>query len=388
MAPVRVTIAPRRFAGTLTATAAAQAVAAGWERHTQDDELDICPLSDGGPGFLEAVSAALPGRSLAHRVPGVTGEPVTGVTFLTEGADGVLVAYVESAQVCGPVPAGRADLGRGTSQGLGVLIGEAVAAGARRVVVGLGGVASHDGGAGMLAGLAARLGVEDAGELAPLLGGGSALRGVESSRLGALAGLCERLAAVDLLVAGDLDVPLLGFKGVSALYAERNGATPEQAQELDLALADLARAALEATGRPQRLVAEPGAGAAGGLGFGLSLLGARREPGASVTAAAVGLSARLEGCGLVVTGEGCLDWASLRGSVLTAVAALAQPLAVPVVSVAGQVQVGRRELLSIGVESAYPVARTADEVAAAMAEPAARLADRAERVARTWSPRR
>jgi glycerate kinase len=189
------------------------------------------------------------------------------------------------------------------------------------------------------------------------------------------------------VAASDLDVTLLGFKGTSSLYAAQKGASAEQAQELDLAISDFARAAVKVTGTPQRLVAEPGSGAAGGLGFGLALLGARREPGASAVADAVGLPDRLTRVEVVITGEGTLDWQSLRGKVVTAVAKLAQEVAVPTVAVAGQVLVGRRELLTVGVESAYPVARTAAEITRSLAEPAARLADRAERVARTWSPR-
>ena len=145
--------------------------------------------------------------------------------------------------------------------------------------------------------------------------------------------------------------------------------------------------ALEVTNLPQRLVADPGSGAAGGLGFGLFLLGGHREPGAGVVATAVGLPERLKLAQVVITGEGTLDWQSLRGKVVTAVAKMAQEVAVPTVAVAGQVLVGRRELLTVGVESAYPVARTPVEITRSLADPAARLADRAERVARTWSPR-
>jgi glycerate kinase len=269
-----------------------------------------------------------------------------------------------------------------------VLIAAALTAGARRVVIGLGGVATNDGGAGLLAGLAQALDLPGAADLvAVLAGGGGSLRGVTADQVAALGGLRERLAEIELVAASDLDVTLLGFKGTSSLYAAQKGANPEQAQELDLAISDFARAALDVTGLPQRLVAEPGSGAAGGLGFGLALLGAVREPGASAVAEAVGLPARLRRADVVITGEGTLDWQSLRGKVVTAVAKLAQEVAVPTVAVAGQVLVGRRELLTVGVESAYPLARTAAEITRSLAEPAARLADRAERVARTWSPR-
>jgi glycerate kinase len=395
---VRVLIAPDRFSGTLTAAEAAEAIAEGWRRHAPEDDLDICPLSDGGPGFVDALHTALPGRLIPVEVPGPMGDPALAVFLLTDGANGVdggiPTAYIEAAQAAGLglVPLGRRDPGTATSRGVGVLIAAALTAGARRIVVGLGGSASNDGGAGMLAGLAAELAGEDAVPGADrlveaLAGGGLALRGVTTDQLTALAPLRERLTDVELLVASNLDVTLLGFKGASALHAEQKGASPEQAQQLDLAIGDFARAALEVTGTAQRLVAEAGSGADGGLGFGLLLLGARREPGASTVAEAVGLPDRLSRCQLVITGEGSLDWQSLRGKVITAVARLAQQVGVPTVAVAGQVLVGRRELLSVGVESAYPVARTATEIVRSLADPAARLADRAERVARTWSPR-
>jgi glycerate 2-kinase len=385
-----VLIAPDRFRGTLTAAEAAEAIAEGWRRHAPLDDLDICPLSDGGPGFVDALHSSLGGRLIPVQLPGPLGEPALAVFLLTNSSDAVPTAYLESAQACGLtlVPADRRDPGRSSSRGVGVLIGAALAAGARRVVVGLGGSASNDGGAGMLAGLARELDVEGAGRLTDVLDrGGAALRGVSADQLAALATLRDRLADVELVAASDLDVVLLGFKGTSAMFAGQKGASPEQAQELDLAISDFARAALESAGAEQQLVALPGSGADGGLGFGLSLLGARREPGASTVAEAVGLAERLRRVELVVTGEGSLDWQSLRGKVITAVAKLAQEVGVPTVAVAGQVLVGRRELLSVGVDSAYPVARTPGEIVRSLADPAGRLADRAERVARTWSPR-
>jgi glycerate kinase len=244
----------------------------------------------------------------------------------------------------------------------------------------------------MLAGLAEAAGLPQAPALLSLLAqGGGALAGIQAERLDGLATVRDSFAGVDLVAASDVDVVLLGFKGASAIFGEQKGATPQQAQQLDLALSDFARALLECPGLPQKLpqklVAEPGAGAAGGLGFGLFWLGARREPGAALVASAAGLADRITGSGVVVTGEGCLDWQSLRGKVVTAVAKQAMELGVPAVAVAGQVLVGRRELLGVGVESAYPVARTPAEVEMSLADPAGRLADRAERVARTWSPR-
>ncbi|GAB3263219.1 glycerate kinase family protein [Kineosporia babensis] len=384
---MRVVIAPDSFSGSLTAPAAAEALAAGWRRHAPADDLDLCPLSDGGQGFVDALAAALPGRLVPVEVTPAVGRPALCVIFVTSDETGQTTAYVESAQACGldQVPVAERDPGTATSFGLGTLIGAAVQTGATRIVVGIGGVASNDAGAGLLAGLAAALGLELPERLSR---GGAALKGLTAEDLPGLNLLRERLAGIEFVAATDSDVVLLGFKGVSALHAKEKGASPELAQELDLALADFARAAVDATAQPQKLVALAGSGAGGGLGFGLFLLGATREPGAALVTEAVGLAERLAGADVVVTGEGLLDWQSLRGKVVTAVAKHALDSAVPTVVVAGQVQVGRRELLSVGVESAYPVARTPAEIQASLADPAGRLADRAERVARTWSPRR
>jgi glycerate 2-kinase len=404
---MRVLLAPDSFGGTLSAPEAADALATGWRRSAPDDELELCPLSDGGPGFVEALHGALGGRLMPVEVSGPRGEPALAVILLTDGAErvrslagrdllapggpagaAVPTAYVESAQACGLalVEENQRDPRVTSTVGVGRLVAAALGAGAGRVVIGLGGSATNDGGAGMLSGLAGALGVD--GLPAVLSGGGAGLKGLDRDRLGALPALRDRVAGTELVIASDVDVVLLGFKGASAMFGRQKGATDEVAQQLDLALSDFARACVEATGQPQKLVAEPGAGAAGGLGFGLALLGARREPGAATVAEAVGLRARIARNDLVVTGEGSLDWQSLHGKVVAAVAGVALETGVPTVAIAGQVSVGRRELLSIGVESAYPVARTPEEIAASLADPAARLADRAARVARTWSPRR
>jgi glycerate 2-kinase len=386
-----VVIAPDSFSGSLTAPAAAEALADGWRRHAPTDDLDLCPLSDGGQGFVDAVAAAVEGRLVPVEVTGPTGGSALAVIFVTSDETGRTTAYLESAQACGLelVPPSQRDPGPATSLGLGTLIGAAIEAEATRIVVGVGGVASNDGGAGMLAGLATALAIPGAEQLTERLGaGGAALKGLTAADLKPLTGLRERVAGLEFVAATDSDVVLLGFKGVSALQAKAKGASPEQAQALDLAMADFARAAVDALGQPQRLVAEAGSGAGGGLGFGLLLLGAVREPGAALVAETVGLAKRLQGAGVVVTGEGTLDWQSLRGKVVTAVAKLALEVAVPTVVVAGQVQVGRRELLTVGVESAYPVARNRAEVEASLADPAGKLAARAQRVARTWSPQR
>jgi len=399
---VRVLVAPDCFTGTLTAAGAAAAVAEGWRRHAPSDELDLCPLSDGGPGFVEVLAGGLGGSTLAVEVTGPLGEPAAATVLLAGGpapagdaaaaaGDAGLTAYVETAQACGLhlVPPGRRDPGPTTTAGVAGLLEAAREAGARRIVVGLGGSGTNDAGAGLLAALAARAGLPVPAPVhARLTSGGAALAGTSSGDLAWLPALVERWSGVELVVASDVDVPLLGFHGASAGFAEQKGATPEQAQALERCLGDLAVAALDALGRDRRGTATPGAGAAGGLGFALQLLGARRVPGAQAVLDALDVPARMGRCDLVVTGEGRFDWQSLRGKVVAAVAHAGLAAGTPVVVLAGQVDVGRREARSIGVQAAYPVATTDEEVATALADPAGTLAARAARVARTWSPAR
>jgi len=219
-----------------------------------------------------------------------------------------------------------------------------------------------------------------------------------------LAGLPElrrRLSAVELVAAYDVDVPLLGLHGASAGFSPQKGATPQQAQDLERALGHFAHVATLALGPgavqvdllasartaspSARLAGTPGAGAAGGLGFGLALLGAGLTSGAALVADAVRLSERVAAADVVVTGEGAFDWQSLHGKVVAEVAARGLPSGVPTVVVAGQAAVGRREWSAAGFAAVYAVASTPDEVTRSLAEPARTLADRAERVARTWS---
>ena len=392
---MRVLIAPDGFGGTLTAGQAADAMAAGWSRGAPQDDVTTLPMSDGGPGFCEIVHAALGGDLVSVTVEGPLGEPSPAALLVTGGSDGPVV-YVESAQAVGLhlVSVGRRDPMRTTSFGVGELIGAAVAAGASRIVIGLGGSSTNDGGAGMLAGLGLRAGV--------LRSGGGALEALTAADLAGLAALRDRLGSVDLVAAVDVDVPLLGLHGASAGFAAQKGATAEQAQALERALGNFVHAVgqtlapgsfqrnapgLELGEVPDARVRArlPGAGAAGGLGFGLAALGARLLPGAEVVADAIGLDRRAADADVLVTGEGTVDWQSLHGKVVSAVAARGLANGTPVVVVPGQSQLGRREGAAAGIAGVDPVAERPAQVEAALADPAGTLAARSERVARTWS---
>jgi len=376
---VRVVLAPDSFGETLTAVQAVAAMAEGWQRAAPGTELARRPMSDGGPGFLDVLASADPAsggtsRLLAIEVLEPLGRP-TAAQLLLIGT----TAYVESAQATGLhlLTEAERDPRVTSSAGVGVLLRAAVDAGARRVVVGLGGSATNDGGAGMLAALGA-VPVDSTG--LPLPPGGAAL-----ARVDRLDGP-PRLAGVDLVAATDVDNPLLGISGATAVYGPQKGASRADVLVLDAALTRWAEILeRDVPGAPANLRALPGAGAAGGLGAALLALGARRQSGIALVRDLVGLDAALEQADLVVTGEGAFDFSSLRGKVVAGVAAAAVERGLPCVVLAGQVAVGQREMRAAGVEAAYALLEVAGSVEAAKAEPARHLAALAARVARQWS---
>lgn len=388
---MHVLIAPDCFTGTLTATQAAEAIASGWRRKAPDDLLTLVPLSDGGPGFIDVLTAACPGESSIVTVAGPRGGSVPAAVHITTGEGGRRTAWVESAQAIGLhlLDAVERDPGVTSTWGLGELLAAVLEQDVQRIVVGLGGSGTNDAGAGMLAALGA-------GPREVLGGGGAGLIATREGDLAGLAATRERFAGVEIVAASDVASPLLGLQGASAVFAEQKGATPEQSQVLEGALghfADQVRRVLPPgtdllTGQERRLDREPGAGAAGGVGYGLMLLGARRASGVEMVLEAVGLAELVAAADVVITGEGCLDHQSMQGKVVAGVAELASACATPSVALAGRVLIGRREAMSMGLSGTYAVAERHEDLERAMADPVGTLAERAERVATTWSPRR
>lgn len=379
---MRVLIAPAPFGDRLGAVEAGAAMAEGWAEAAPADRVDVVPMSDGGPGFGEAVLAATGGDLLPVTVRGPLGAPVPAAVVVAGDT-----AYVAAAEACGRhlLPADLRDPGRTTSYGVGQLVDAAVAAGARRVVVGVGGTATNDAGAGLLAALGA-------GPEARLDRGGSALSAVTADDVSGVAGVRARLARVELVLAAARDLPLLGFHGTSATYAESKGASPDQAQALEAAVGHFAHLAAGSLVAGRTLAgsgpaAQPGAGAGGGIGFALLLLGATYASGVDVVAQTAGLAACLEQADLGVTAEETFDWQSLTGGVVARVAAAGLECGVPVIVVAGQALVGRRESMTLGLSGTYPVTERPEEVSAALADAAGALRRRTARVARTWSRR-
>ncbi|HSF26279.1 MAG TPA: glycerate kinase [Actinomycetes bacterium] len=368
---MRVLICPDKFAGTMSAPQAAAAIAEGWARARPADELVRVPLADGGPGFLDVLVDALGGRLVAATVRGPLGEPTPATVLVVDD-----VAYVESAQACGLhlVPAGSRDPAATSTYGVGQLVDVALDEGARTIVVGLGGSATNDAGAGLLAALGARPGEE-------LAAGGVALAGLDQVDL---AQPRARLAGVGLVAATDVDNPLLGLRGASQVFARQKGADDELVTCLDAALARFAAVAEPGVAPESSLAARAGAGAAGGLGYALMLLGGRRQSGIGTVLEVLGLDALIASADLVVTGEGCLDSQSLHGKVVAGVAQRARGLDRSVLVLAGLVQVGGRELSALGVTAAHAVGDTPQARAQSLAHPVQTLSALAERVAGTW----
>jgi glycerate kinase len=355
---MRVLVAPDKFAGTLSAVEAAEAIATGWRRHAPDDELDLVPMSDGGPGFVDVLHNALGGSVEPVVVRGPFGDPVPAEVLLVDGT-----AYLESAQACGLHLTGAQGAERASTYGVGELVVAARDAGARTVVVGLGGSGTNDGGAGLLAALGATAD-------RPLDQGVAALAGITRLEVPE--------AGVALVAASDVDNQLTGLFGATKTFGPQKGIPEERLPYVDGLLEELAAAA------GPRVALEKGAGAAGGLGYALLLLGGERRPGLDLVAAATRLAERARAADLVVTGEGAFDFSSRAGKVPYGVATVAAEAIRPCVALAGKVLVGSREMRALGVESAYSLVDLVGEERA-FADAGGALAELAERVARTWS---
>jgi len=369
-----VLIASDKFKGSLTAADVAAAVSAGVRRVRPDVDVVAVPVADGGDGTLAAAAAA--GFALVPvTATGPTGEPVaTGYARRGE------VAVVELADACGLVrlPDGPAPM-TATSRGAGDVIAAAVDAGCTRILLGIGGSASTDGGAGLLRGLGARL-LDDSGRELPE--GGAAL-----ARLAALdlTPLTERLAGVDVVVACDVDNPLTGPVGAAATYGPQKGADPGQVAELDAALANFADVVGRSSGRDVGDL--PGAGAAGGVGFAaLALLGAELRPGIELVLDLVGFHDRIAGADLVVTGEGALDEQTLHGKAPAGVAAAATAAGVPVVGVCGVNRLEPARLATAGIRRAYALTDLEPDVRRCLAAPRPLLERLGEQIAAEHLP--
>lgn len=378
---MKIILAPDSFKGSLSAPQAAEAMAAGVRRVRPEMQIITLPLADGGEGTLDALLAATNGRRMSLSVHSPLGTMV-------DAAWGVIgdgrTAVVEMAQAAGLglVPEPKRDPRRATTYGVGALLQAAANTGVEEIIVGLGGSATNDGGAGALQALGGQFWDED-GQLLPDGIGGAALSRlarIDASRLRFPTG------RIRVVLATDVSNPLLGPQGASAVYGPQKGADAQTVAELDSALSRFADVVRRDLGLD--VANEPGAGAAGGLGFGLmALLGAKRRSGIDLVLDAIGFEAQARDADWVWTGEGHIDAQTIHGKVIAGVLARCRGLGVPVVAFGGSVDEDAAEALAgHGLQAAIPIVSGPMTLPEAMRDGARLLQDAAARTTRLIAP--
>ena len=372
---MKIVIAPDSFKESLSALEVAEAIAKGWASVYPDAEICLLPMADGGEGTVDALLAATGGERRECQVRGPLGAPVQAHWGWLAGN----TAVIEMAAASGLhwVPSGQRDATVTSSYGTGELIREALDGGAKRIILGLGGSATNDGGAGLLQALGMRLLDRNGAELAA---GGAALAQLYQIDM---AGLDSRLLGVQVDVAADVDNPLCGPRGASAVFGPQKGASPEQVASLDAALQSMANVVAATLGEDFSQV--PGVGAAGGLGFAAkAFLRAGFRPGIELVAELSGLAEAVQDADLVITGEGRLDAQSLHGKTPVGVARVAQAAGVPVIALAGSLGEGYQRMYPVGIDAAFSLAPGPITLEQACAQAASELTARAADVARVW----
>lgn len=374
---MKIVIAPDSFKDSLSAQDVASAIARGIAEILPHAELVLCPMADGGEGTMDAILAAVEGERKRATVRGPLGSQVTaGWGWISQSR----TAIIEMAEASGlqRVPLQHRDACRSSSYGTGQLIRDALHAGAEKIILTIGGSATNDGGAGMLQALGARL-LDKSGNELPC--GGLSLSAL--ARID-LQHLDPRLASVSFEVAADVDNPLCGPHGASFTFGRQKGATPVQLEALDKALGRFADCCAEQLGEDMRDF--PGAGAAGGMGFAAkAFLRAEFRPGVEVVAGLIGLSEKMSGAALVITGEGCCDAQTLRGKTPIGVARIARQRLVPVIILAGTLGDGYQSLYEHGVDAAFSLVSGPMTLAHACRHTARLLQERSGDILRVWS---
>ena len=372
---MKIVIAPDSFKESLSAPDAAAAIARGIKQAYPGAHTVCIPMADGGEGTVAAVLAATGGQWRSTPVRGALGEALDADWGWLPDA----TAVIEMAAAAGleQTPPEQRDPLRADSHGVGQLVRAALDAGARRIILGLGGSATNDGGTGLLRALGVRFLDTGRRELPP---GGAALAALDSIDT---SGLDARLADTRIEIASDVDNPLCGPHGASHTFGPQKGASPQQVAELDASLARLADVCARHLGRDLRDA--PGAGAAGGLGFAAhAFLDAHFRPGVELVAELGGLAQAMQGAALAFTGEGRMDAQTLRGKTPAGVARIAQQAGVPVVALAGSLGDGYQELHAGGITAAFSLAPGPLTLQQACDNAAQYLADRARDVMQLW----
>jgi glycerate kinase len=371
----RIVVAPQSLKGSLDAPQVGEAIARGIRRVLANASVTVIPVADGGEGTVRALVAATGGQLRRAIVSGPLGAPVEaeyGILGAAAGAAATAVVEMASASGLPLVPAEARDPGAASTFGTGELMRAALDAGCGELLIGIGGSATNDGGAGMAQALGARL-LDAEGHELPR--GGLALGRIDRIDV---SGLDARIRAATVRVACDVSNPLLGPTGATAVYGAQKGVTPDLAPLLDAALARFAATIAQDLGVE---VAEiPGAGAAGGLGAGLlAFAGARLVPGAELVLDALQFTSRIAGADLVITAEGQLDAQTRNGKSVGAVARAAHDAGARVIALAGRVALSDADLEALGLDAALPIADGPLMLAESMARAAPLLEEAAAR---------
>ncbi|ELY2508017.1 glycerate kinase [Cronobacter sakazakii] len=372
----KIVIAPDSFKESLSAMDVAKAIEAGFREIYPQAHYVCVPMADGGEGTVEAMVAATGGQIITTPVTAPLGNKVD--SFFGLLGDGE-TAVVEMAAASGLhlVPTAQRDPRITTSYGTGELILAALERGVKAIIIGIGGSATNDGGAGMMQALGARFLDGEGRELAP---GGAALARLERLDLSTLD---PRLAQVSVTAACDVDNPLCGEKGASAVFGPQKGATPEMVSELDTALRRFGDILEAATGKT--IVSAPGAGAAGGMGAALlGMLNAELRPGIEIVIESLGLAQAVRDADLVITGEGRLDSQSIHGKTPVGVARVAKQFQRPVVAIAGSLTPDYQIVHEHGIDAAFSVIDRIVTLQEALEDAARNLRVTARNVAVLW----
>ncbi len=373
---MKIIIAPDSFKDSLSAERVAQAIADGLVQVWPDAQLVQCPMADGGEGTVAAVLAACNGQLRSQTVRGPLGAAVQAHWGWLADSHTAIIEMAEASGLQLVAP-GQRDACSSSTYGTGELIRAALDLGARRIILAIGGSATNDGGAGAMQALGVQL--FDAQDQ-PLAPGGLALAGL--ARI-SLENLDSRLAQVRFEIAADVNNPLCGAHGASAIFGPQKGATPEQVHQLDAALGHFADHCARVL--PGDVRDEPGSGAAGGLGFAAkAFLSAQFRAGVEVVAELVGLDAAVRGADLVITGEGRFDAQTLRGKTPFGVARIARHHQVPVIVIAGTLGEGYEQMYAHGVDAAFALPSAPMSLEQACSEAPRLLRERAADIARLW----
>ena len=370
---MKIVIAPQSFKGSLSALEVAQAMALGIKRVLPDAETVAVPMADGGEGTVEALVDATCGQIITTDVTGPLGESITAKWgILGDGVTGIIEAAAASGITL--VPPGKLNPLITTTYGTGELIGAALNAGCRKLIVGIGDTATNDGGAGMAQALGVRL-LDNRGKELPW--GGAALARLDRIDI---SGLDHRLAECQIVSACDVTNLLCGESGASVVYGPQKGASEEMCRRLDEALSHYAK--VIRAGLDIEVKDLPGAGAAGGLGAGLvAFLGAELLPGIDIVIESVGLVDHLGDASLVFTGEGRIDGQTLCGKTVSGVVAKAKALRIPTVAIVGEVAAGS-DVYRSGIDAVLSIAPGPISLEKSVADAASLIADAAERAMR------